>query len=132
MNGRVEAGDGLVMLHHTSAPPPNWKKDRKKELGGEGDRQAEDDLDQPAETTRRLAEGEGQAGDDDDDDRDDLRDRPLDGLQDLVERLLPRHVGPGGIGRRGECGKKDDGVGRCETVADAMGEHHGSPAGLRT
>src|SRR5579884_2532975 len=30
MNRCVEAGDGRVLLHHTSAPPPNWKKVRKK------------------------------------------------------------------------------------------------------
>src|SRR5579883_1851346 len=30
MNRRVEARDGRIVLHHTSAPPPNWKKVRKK------------------------------------------------------------------------------------------------------
>src|SRR5579875_3250943 len=30
MDRRVEAGDGRILLHHTSAPPPNWKKVRKK------------------------------------------------------------------------------------------------------
>src|SRR5690349_7941794 len=32
VDGCVEAGDGLLLIHHTSAPPPNWKKVRKKEL----------------------------------------------------------------------------------------------------
>ena len=32
MDGRVEAGDRFCPLHQISAPPPNWKKDRKKEL----------------------------------------------------------------------------------------------------
>src|SRR5665213_1496121 len=27
---RVETGDGFVIQHQTSAPPPNWKKVRKK------------------------------------------------------------------------------------------------------
>ncbi len=31
---------------------------------------------------------------------DDLGDRPLDRIEDLIERLLPRHVGAGGAGRR--------------------------------
>ena len=105
MDRRIEAGDGLLVLHQTSAPPPNWKNDRKKRAGGEGDRQAEDDLDQPPEAAGGLAEGERQAGDDDDDHRDDLGDRTLDRIQDLLERLLPRHVGAGGMGRRGECGE---------------------------
>ena len=106
MDRGVEAGDRLVMLHQTSAPPPNWKKDRKKELAAKA-------IDRPKTIwiSRRkppdgLAEGEGQAGDDDDDDRDDLGDRPLDRIQDLVERLLPRHVGAGGIGRRGRSAAK--------------------------
>src|SRR5258707_1785231 len=30
MDGRIEAGHGLVIEHQTSAPPPNWKKVRKK------------------------------------------------------------------------------------------------------
>src|SRR5271167_927434 len=32
MDRCIEAGDWILMLHQTSAPPPNWKKDRKKEL----------------------------------------------------------------------------------------------------
>src|ERR1700733_3893640 len=30
VDGRVKAGDGVGLIHQTSAPPPNWKKDRKK------------------------------------------------------------------------------------------------------
>ena len=32
MDRCLEAGDRLFMRHQTSAPPPNWKKDRKNEL----------------------------------------------------------------------------------------------------
>jgi hypothetical protein len=30
MDWRIETDDGLARFHQTSAPPPNWKKDRKK------------------------------------------------------------------------------------------------------
>src|SRR6185437_5447953 len=30
MNGRIETGDRRILLHHSSTPPPNWKKVRKK------------------------------------------------------------------------------------------------------
>ena len=30
MDGRIEAGDGLVLVHQISAPPPKEKNDRKK------------------------------------------------------------------------------------------------------
>jgi hypothetical protein len=30
VDGGIEAGDGLLVLHQTSAPPPNWKNERKK------------------------------------------------------------------------------------------------------
>src|SRR5579883_1533262 len=26
VDGRIEAGDGAILLHHTVTPPPNWKK----------------------------------------------------------------------------------------------------------
>ena len=75
------------------------REERQEEArGGEGDREAEDDLDQAAEAAGGLAEGQRQAGDDDDDHGDDLGDRPLDRFQDLVERLLPRHVRAGRAG----------------------------------
>ena len=108
MHGRLEARHALALggeaRHQISAPPPNEKNDRKKLDAAKGDGQAEHDLDEPAEAARRIAEGERQAGDDDDDYREDLRDRPFDRLQDLVERLLPGHVRAGGICRGG--GKK--------------------------
>src|SRR3546814_1356776 len=50
----------------------------------EGDRQAEHDLDQLAETAARFAERQCQPGNDDNDDRDDLGDRPLHRFQDLL------------------------------------------------
>ncbi len=71
----------------TSAPPEKEKKERKEARRGEGDRDPEDDLDEPAETPARVAEGERQARRDDDDHRDDLGDRALDGIQDVLERL---------------------------------------------
>ena len=30
MDWRIEAGNRLGLFHQTSAPPPNWKNDRKK------------------------------------------------------------------------------------------------------
>ena len=134
MDGRVEAGDGRIVLHQTSAPPPNWKKVRKKLDAAKA-------IDRPKtiwisrrKPPRGLAEGERQAGDDDDDHRDDLGDRPLDRLQDLVERLLPRHVGAGGVGRRGQRARrtaKADSRGE-RTASTRSQQHHGSPAGVRT
>ena len=64
--------------------------------------------------------------------RDHLGDRTLDRIQDLREGLLPRHVGAGGVSRRGsEC---DEGEGRShgERTASTVEQHHGSPAGVRT
>ena len=49
-------------------------------------------LDQEPEPARGLAKGEGEACDDDDDHGNDLGHRALDRLQDLIERMLPRHV----------------------------------------
>src|SRR3546814_9912333 len=75
----------------------------------EGDREAEDDLDEPPEAARRLAERQRQTGDDDDDHRDDLRDRPLHGVEHLLERLFPRHPGAGGMGLAGDHDAESDG-----------------------
>src|SRR3546814_4732697 len=58
----------------------------------EGDRQAEHDLDQLAETAARFAERQCQPGNDDNDDRDDLGDRPLHRFQDLLERRSEEHT----------------------------------------
>ena len=123
MDRRDEAGRvrRQPAVHQISAPPPKEKNDRKKLDGGEGDREAEDDLDQPAKSARGVAERQRQAGDDDDDHRDDLGDRAFDRLQDLIERLLPRHVGAGGPGGgTGERGDADGGN-RCEMATDGEG-----------
>src|SRR3546814_19768563 len=69
-------------------PAAEAKEAEKEGTGREGDRQTENDLDEAPEAARRLAERERQAGHDNDDDRDDLGDRALDGLQDLLQRLL--------------------------------------------
>ena len=78
MDGRVEAGDGLVAAPSDQRSAAELEEGQEEARRGEGDRQAEDDLDQPAKAARGLAEGERQAGDDDDDHRDDLGDRALD------------------------------------------------------
>ena len=44
---------------------------------------------------------------------------PWTEFQDLIERLLPGHVGAGGVGRRG--GERDEGEGRSRGERD--GEH---------
>src|SRR3546814_19553780 len=80
------------------------------------DLQAEDDLDQPAESARGIAEGKAQAGDDDDDHRDDLGDRTLDALEDRLERRFPGHCRAARMGRNsGE--HRDDARGRKEHCA---------------
>src|SRR3546814_15428860 len=66
-------------------PAAEGEEGEEKARRREGDRQAEDDLDQPAESARGIAEGKAQAGDDDDDHRDDLGDRTLDALEDRLE-----------------------------------------------
>src|SRR3546814_12819609 len=57
---------------------------------GKGDGEAEHDLDQPAKAPRRVPKGKAEAGDDDDDHRNDLGDRPLDALEDRLQRSFPR------------------------------------------
>ena len=97
MDRRREAGNGLgVPSDQRSAAEREERQEEARRR--ERDRQAEHDLDQPPEAAGGVAEGERQTGDDDDDHRDDLGDRSFDRLQDLVERLLPRHVGAGGAG----------------------------------
>src|SRR3546814_1427063 len=84
------------------------------------DLQAEDDLDQPAETARGITEGKAQAGDDDDDHRDDLGDRTLDALEDRLERRFPGHRRAARMGRDGD-DHRDEDRGRGEDgVAGAM------------
>jgi len=95
MNWRFETLDRFLahnLCHQISAPPPNEKKDRKKDDAAKA-------IDRPNTIWMRrkaasgIAEGERQTGHDDDDHRDDVRHRPLDRLKDLLERLFPRHVG---------------------------------------
>jgi hypothetical protein len=63
---------------------------------------------------------------------DDLGHRSLDRFQDLVERLLPGHVGAGCIGWRRD--KVEDGEGgrRGNAAAYIVERHHESPAEVRT
>src|SRR5690606_37520167 len=97
---------------------------------GEGDGQAEYDLDQATEAAAGVAESEGQAGHDDDDDGDDLGDRPLNGLEDALERRFPRHRRTGRMGGRGE--HEADGKGGCGGRSEAIAarnpaDHEDSP-----
>ena len=131
MDGRVEPRDRFGLVHQTSAPPPNWKKVRKKLEAAKAIAEAEDDLDQPAEAAGGFAEGERQACGDDDDHRDYLGDRTLDRIQDLGQRLLPRHVGAGGIGRRRGENEEGEGGRRRQAITKTV-QHQGSPAGMRT
>jgi hypothetical protein len=73
-HGREEARDVRIAdrRHQTSAPPEKLKERQEEARRGEGDRETEDDLDQPAKAAGRIAEGERQAGHGDDDDRDDF------------------------------------------------------------
>ena len=84
MDGRIEAGDGLVRSPSDQRSTAEREERQEEARCGKGDRQAEDDLDQPAEAAGGLAEGERQAGDDDDDHRDDLGDGALNRFQDLL------------------------------------------------
>ena len=54
----------------------------------------------------------------------------LDRIQDLRQRLLPRHVGAGGVGGRGGEDEESEGGRRRNAVAEVV-QHHGSPAGVR-
>ena len=100
-----EAGHGFGRRRSPSDQRPAAEGEERQEegRGRKGDRQAEDDLDQPPEAARGVAEGQRQAGDDDDDHRDDLGDRPLDGFEDRLKRRFPGH------GRAGRMGGPRDG-----------------------
>src|SRR3546814_18834088 len=87
-------------------PAAEAKEAEKEGTGREGDRQNENDLDEAPEAARRLADGERQAGHDNDDDRDDLGDRDLNGIQELLRLLLPQHSRPGRV-RRGDGSQAD-------------------------
>src|SRR6185437_2798697 len=91
--------DAIARRSRDQRPAAETEEGEEEGRSGEGDRQAEDDLDQAPEAAGRLAEGERQPGGDDDDHRDDLGDRPLDRIEDLLKRLLPGHSGAGGLGR---------------------------------
>jgi hypothetical protein len=52
-------------------------------------------------------------------------------IEDLREGLFPRHVGAGGVSRRGNEGERE-GRSRGERTASTVERHHGSPAGVRT
>src|SRR5690606_3163733 len=83
--------------------PAGERKEGQEERGrGEGDAQPEHDLDQLAESARRVAEGQREPRGDDDDDRDDARHRPLNRLQNGLQRAFPRHRGTGGLRRSGQ------------------------------
>lgn len=94
MQGHVKALNALVHLDQRSAAKA--EEGEEEAGGGEGDRQTEDDLDQLAEAARRLAKCQGEARHDDAEDRDDLGDRPLDRVEDVLEGRFPGHTGTGG------------------------------------
>src|SRR3546814_15486347 len=74
-------------------PAAEGKEGQEEARRGEGDRQAENDLHEPAEAARRVAESKAEAGDDDDNHRDDLGDGPFHALADRLERSAERRVG---------------------------------------
>ncbi len=101
VNGDGIAWDVAALIdsarHQTSAPPPNEKNDRKKLDAAKAIERPKHDLDQPAEAAGGIAEGQRQAGNDDDDHRHDFRHGTFDRLQDLLERLFPRHRRTGSV-----------------------------------
>src|SRR3546814_15676648 len=91
-------------------PAAEGKEGQEEARRGEGDRQAENDLHEPAEAARRVDESKAEAGDDDDNNRDDLDDGPFNALADGPERRLPGHRrADGGSRRRGGGGDGDGG-----------------------
>src|SRR5260370_13293379 len=81
-----------LILPSPQHPAPEREERQEEGAGRKRDRQAEHDLDQSAEATGGVAECERETGHDDDDHGENLGDRTLDRLQDLVERLLPGPV----------------------------------------
>src|SRR3546814_12594707 len=71
-------------------PAAEAEEAEEERAGGEGDREAEHDLDQAAEAARRVAESEREASGDNKDQRDELGDRPLDRLQDGLQGRITR------------------------------------------
>src|SRR3546814_7654496 len=92
---------------HSYDSPTGEAEEGQEERGRrERDGQAEDDLDQFAKAARRVAEGQRQAGGNDDDDCDDARHRPLDGVEDGLQRPFPGHAGTGRVRRAGRQDRK--------------------------
>ena len=102
---------------------PISEEGQEEARSGKRDRDPEDDLDQTPEAAACVAEGERQPGNDDDDDGDDLRDRPLDRIEDLLKRLLPGHVGAGGMGGPGETDAEDKPEESGSKMADGDSTH---------
>src|SRR3546814_16253645 len=73
---------------------------------------------QPAKAPRRVPKGKAEAGDDDDDHRNDLGDRPLDALEDRLQRSFPRHRRTAGM-RRGGSGHHQESS--CRSDRNAIG-----------
>src|SRR5579885_1809615 len=99
VNWHFKSRDGLVGndLGHQTSATAEGEEGQEERTRRERDREAEYDLDEAPETAAGIAERQCQARHDDDDHRDDLGDRAFDRLQDLLERLLPRHVRAGSI-----------------------------------
>ena len=91
----LEAFD--MAAHQTSAPPPKEKKDRKKLDAAKAIEMPKTIWISRRKPPAVSPKARRQAGDDDDDHGDDLGDRPLHGIEDLLQRLLPRHVRAGGV-----------------------------------
>src|SRR3546814_14728449 len=78
--------------------PAGEAEERQEEARSrECDSQTEHDLDQLAESARRVAEGEREARGDDDDVRAAACHQPLDGFEDGLHRALPRPRDTGGL-----------------------------------
>src|SRR3546814_20885902 len=75
-------------------PAAEGKEGQEEARRGEGDRQAENDLHEPAEAARRVAESKAEAGDEDDNHPDHLGAGPFTALEDRLERSLPGHRTP--------------------------------------
>src|SRR5262245_59133044 len=100
MDGRFEPGNRIVgqdLAHQTTAPTGERAKRQEERTRRKRDGEAEHDLDEAAEPAGGVAKGKRQSGDDDDDHCHNFRDWAFDRLQDLLQRLLPRHVRTSGV-----------------------------------
>ncbi len=116
MEGGYQVDDGRrlgigVECHLDQGPAAKRKEAEEEGRGGEGDGQAEDDLDAAAHDAGRVAEGPHQAGDGDSDDPGDLGYRTCDRIQDGLQRCFPGHVGACRQGRLDE-GQAQNGHGQ--------------------